>query len=122
MFRNPFRDISVGNIFVVIGAGLIVFQIGAKISTAIFKTQDIRLGWAFFLMIGFFAVIIPFVAFIKHSRLEREDYITIAIIEGILIFSMLVGKNVFPEIFASLPSSEGLVGEGFKQLQSVIGS
>ena len=121
MFRNPFRDISVGNIFVVLGAGLILFQVGAKLSTALFKTQDIRLGWAFLLIIGFFAVVIPFVAFIKEGRLERNDYITIAIIEAILVFSMIYAKNIFPEIFSSLPSSEGLVNEGFRQLQSVVG-
>lgn len=121
IFRRLFEDITVGNLFIVIGAGIILFQIGAKLSTILFKTQDIRLGWVFLLIIGFFAIVIPFMAFVrKGGSLDKEDYIAIIFLEVILIALLIYLKQIVPEIFSSLPISEGIIGEGLKQLQSVI--
>ena len=118
IFRNLSQDINVGNIFVVIGAGLILFQIGAKISTIVFKTQDVRLGWIFLLIIGFFAIIVPFMAFVrKGGSLDKEDYIAIIFLELILIVLLVYLKQVIPEVFSALPP---IVNEGFNQLQSII--
>lgn len=120
IFRNIFEDITVGNIFIVIGAGLILFQIGAKISTILFKTQDIRLGWVFLLIIGFFAIMIPFMAYVRRGgTLDKQDYIAIIFLEVILIVLLIYLKQIVPEIFATLPPA---VNEGFRQIQSVIGS
>lgn len=121
IFRRLFEDINVGNIFIVIGAGLILFQIGAKLSTALFKTQDLRLGWVFLLIIGFFAIVIPFMAFVRRGgTLDKEDYIAIIFLEVVLVALLVYLKQIVPEVFSSLPISEGLVNKGIEQLQSVI--
>lgn len=121
IFRRLFEDINVGNIFIVIGAGLILFQIGAKLSTILFKTQDIRLGWVFLLIIGFFAIVIPFMAFVRRGgSLDKEDYIAIIFLEVVLVALLIYLKQIVPEVFSILPMSEGVVNEGISQLQSAI--
>ena len=122
VFRNPFREINVGNIFILLGAGLILIQIFAKLSSILFKTADLRLGWAFTLIFGFLAVMIPWLAIVKREgRLERSDIVGIVLIEALLVFILIYGKQFVPEIFSALPTGEGLVKEGLSALQSIIG-
>lgn len=121
-FINPFKSITAGNFFILIGGGLIVFQICSKISSAIFKTADIRLGWAFTLIILFFSIMIPWLSWVKREgRIERSDIVAIVLIEALLVFILIYGKSFVPEIFSILPSSEGIIGQGLQTLQSIIG-
>jgi len=122
-FGNPFKAITAGNIFIIIGASLIIFQVFAKLSTLFFGTSDIRLGWAFTLILGFLAVMIPWIAIVKREgRLEKSDVVGIILIVAMILVILIYGKSFVPEIFSALPTStEPITSNGLDTIQSTLG-
>lgn len=115
MVRNPLRNITFGQVISIVVFGLVFLQIVSKILGNWWSSWDLRLGFAFQLMVVGLAVILFFMVIVrKKAELQKKDFLTLLVLTGILLAFTLLLPRFLPEIFSLFPTGEN-------QIMSLIG-
>jgi len=118
--QSIFQAITFKNVIFVLISAFILLQVGFKLSSQWFGTQDSRFGWIFQIIILGFALVVMYLFIVKkEASLTKKDFFVLLFLLGLLGAAFFLLPKYIPEIFVfDFPNSKEQIS-GF--IQSIAG-
>ena len=117
VWKNPFKDLSTGKIFIFVIALIILTQVISLLISSLFKSVPV-LKTGFLLILFSVGLTIIFLAqVVFKGSFDRNDFLGLILIGTITVLMFVYGGKFFPQIFSFIDSS---ALESAKNLQSIL--